>query len=125
MVRVYIVDDSELLRQRLIDMVSEIQGVEVVGEAGDVSEAETSIRALKPDAVILDIRLPGGSGIDILRHVKREHEATIVIVLTSYPYPQYKKECLDAGADYFFQKAIEFGKVGEIFNHLASTHGPP
>jgi chemotaxis response regulator CheB len=53
MVRVYVVDDSGLLRQRLIDTVSEIQGVDVVGEAGDVSEAETSIWALKLDAVIL------------------------------------------------------------------------
>jgi chemotaxis response regulator CheB len=53
MVRVYVVDDSGLLRQRLIDTVSETQGVDVVGEAGDVSEAETSIWAFKPDAVIL------------------------------------------------------------------------
>jgi two-component system response regulator DevR len=125
MVRVYVVDDSVLVRERLIDLVSEIDGVEVIGQAGDVKEAEGSIRELNPDAIILDIRLPGGSGIEVLRQVKREHAATVVIVLTSYPYPQYRNECLDAGADYFLHKATEFSKVGEILNRLAGTHVPP
>lgn len=125
MLRVYVVDDSELVRERLIDMVSEIEGVEVVGETGDVRGAETSIRQLRPDAVILDIRLPGGSGITLLRQMKRERSAATVIVLTNYPYPQYREECLVSGADYFLYKATEFDKVGEILNRMAGSRTPP
>jgi len=125
MLKVYVVDDSDLVRERLIDMVSEIDGVEVVGETGDLQGAEASIRRLRPDAVILDIRLPGGSGITLLRQMKKEHEAPKFIVLTNYPYPQYRDECLDAGADYFLYKTTEFGKVGEILNRMAACRTPP
>jgi len=125
MLKVYVVDDSELVRERLIDMVSEIEGVEVVGEAGDLRGAEATIGELRPDAVILDIRLPGGNGITLLRHMKRERPAATVIVLTNYPYPQYREECLDAGADYFLYKATEFDKVGEILSRMARSWTPP
>jgi DNA-binding NarL/FixJ family response regulator len=125
MLKVYVVDDSELVRERLVDMVSEIEGVEVVGETGELHGAEASIRQLRPDAVILDIRLPDGSGITLLRHMRRESLAATVIVLTNYPYPQYREECLDAGADYFLYKATEFDKVGEILNRMAGSRTTP
>ncbi|HYR02879.1 MAG TPA: response regulator transcription factor [Syntrophobacteria bacterium] len=125
MLKVYVVDDSELVRERLIDMVSEIEGVKVVGETGDVRGAAASIPQLRPDAVILDIRLPDGNGITLLRHMKRERPAATVIVLTNYPYPQYREECLDAGADYFLYKATEFDQVGEILSRMAGSGTPP
>ena len=125
MLKVYVVDDSELVRERLIDMVSEIEEVEVVGETGDLREAEASIGQLRPDAVVLDIRLPDGNGITLLRHMKRERPAATVIVLTNYPYPQYREECLDAGADYFLYKATEFDQVGEILSRIAGSGTPP
>ena len=125
MLKVYVVDDSELVRERLIDMVSEIEEVEVVGETGDLREAEASIGQLRPDAVILDIRLPDGNGITLLRHMKRDRPAATVIVLTNYPYPQYREECLDAGADYFLYKATEFDQVGEILSRMAGSGTSP
>ena len=125
MLKVYVVDDSELVRERLIDIVSEIEGVKVVGETGDLQGAEAFIPQLRPDAVILDIRLPDGNGITLLRHMKRERPAVTVIVLTNYPYPQYREECLDAGADYFLYKATEFNKVGEILGRMAGSGTPP
>lgn len=125
MLKVYVVDDSELVRERLIDMVSEIEEVEVVGETGALREAEASIGQLRPDAVILDIRLPDGNGITLLRHMKRDRPAATVIVLTNYPYPQYREECLDAGADYFLYKATEFDQVGEILSRIAGSGTPP
>jgi len=125
MLKVYVVDDSELVRERLIDMVSEIEEVEVVGETGDLREAKASIGQLRPDAVVLDIRLPDGNGITLLRHMKRERPAATVIVLTNYPYPQYREECLDAGADYFLYKATEFDQVGEILSRIAGSGTPP
>ncbi|HYR03300.1 MAG TPA: response regulator transcription factor [Syntrophobacteria bacterium] len=125
MLKVYVVDDSELVRERLIDMVSEIEEVEVVGETGALREAEASIGQLRPDAVILDIRLPDGNGITLLRHMKRDRPAATVIVLTNYPYSQYREECLDAGADYFLYKATEFDQVGEILSRIAGSGTPP
>ncbi len=63
MIRVLIVDDSALIRERLKTMLSEIAGVEIVGEAEDKMEAIASNDRLHPDVVILDIRLPRGNGI--------------------------------------------------------------
>ena len=68
--------------------------------------------------VILDIRMPNGSGIDVLREIKKNEHAPIVIMITNYPYPQYQKKCEAAGADYFFDKATEIGKVTEVLEQL-------
>jgi DNA-binding NarL/FixJ family response regulator len=116
--KVFIADDSQVLRERLHEMLSELPGVEIMGYAQDVPEALTSIKALKPDVVILDIRMPGGSGVDVLQDIKKEEKTPMVIVLTNYPYPQYRKKCMELGADFFFDKSAEFEKVTAIFKQL-------
>lgn len=116
--KVFIADDSAPVRERLKTMLSELQGVEVAGQAGDAVEATKSILELKPDVVILDIRMPGGGGIDTLRNIKRVTPAPRVIMLTNYPYPQYRKRCMDAGADFFFDKSSEFHKVIEVLKQM-------
>jgi len=117
-VEVVIADDSSAVRERLVSMLSELKGVEVVGQAQNVEEAIASIRALHPKAVILDIRMPGGSGINVLQNIKREQPAPVVIILTNYPYLQYRKKCLEAGADFFFDKSTEFNKIPQVFKLL-------
>ena len=116
--RVFVVDDSPLVRELLGALLSEVEGVEVVGTADNADEGIDSIRKLKPDVAVLDIRMPSGSGIVILeavkRAVKREEDCPCIIMLTNYPYPQYRKKCMDAGADYFFDKSSEFHKVTEV-----------
>ncbi|MCK5212635.1 MAG: response regulator transcription factor [Dehalococcoidia bacterium] len=112
--RVFVVDDSPLVRERLVALLSEVEGVEVVGTADNADEGIDSIRKLKPDVAVLDIRMPSGSGIVILEAVKREEGCPCIIMLTNYPYPQYRKKCMDAGADYFFDKSSEFHKVTEV-----------
>jgi DNA-binding NarL/FixJ family response regulator len=116
--KVFIADDSRFLCERLIEMLSDIPGIEIIGHAQNVTEALTSIKKLNPDIVILDIRMPGGSGIDVLQDIKKDKQAPMVIMLTNYPYPQYRKKCLGLGADYFFDKSTEFEKVTELFKHL-------
>ena len=116
--KVFIADDSAVVRERLVEMLSEHPGIEIVGQAQGGLEAINAITKLKPDAVILDIRMPGGSGIDVLRNVKKDRSSPVVIMLTSYPYPQYRKKCLDEGADFFFYKSTEFDKVTEVLNQL-------
>lgn len=112
--KVLIVDDSILMRERLTAMISELPEIEVIGQAENAENAINSIRILKPDVTILDIRMPGGSGFEVLENIKKDKWHPLMIVLTNYPYPQYKKKCLDSGADYFFDKSTEFQKVIEV-----------
>ncbi len=121
MIRVLIVDDSALIRERLKTMLSEIAGVEIVGEAEDKMEAIASNDRLHPDVVILDIRLPRGNGIEVLQNIKGNNPSVTIIMLTNYPYPQYRRKCMEAGADFFLDKSTEFEKVSEVLMKL--THG--
>lgn len=122
--KVFIVDDSTLVRERLAALISEIEGMEVVGQAGNAPEALQAIQHFRPDAVILDIRMPGNNGIQVLEAIKEKNVAPVVIVLTAFPYPQYRKKCLEAGAEYFFDKATEFEQVAEVLKKMqGSTTG--
>ena len=116
--KVFIVDDSALVRERLIAMISENPEIEITGQAENAQEATNSIRKLKPDVVILDIRMPGGNGIEVLKNIKKNNSAPTVIIFTNYPYPQYRKKCMEAGADYFFDKSNEFHKIIEVLKKL-------
>ena len=116
--RVFIVDDSAIVRARLTMILSELPGVEVVGQSQVASEAIEGIRRLTPDVVVLDIRLAAGSGIDVLEAIKKDKKPPTVIMLTSYPYPQYRKRCAEAGAEYFLDKSTEFDRIPDIFRQL-------
>jgi len=118
--KILIVEDSKLVRKRLIDMLSKVGGVEICGHAVGRSEALEALRLTKPDIVILDIRLVDGNGIEVLEGIKKERPSSVVIMFTNYPYPQYRKKCMDAGASFFFDKSSEFEKVGEVIEKLAA-----
>ena len=68
-------------------------------------------RTLKPDFVVLDIKMPDLNGMDILSDIKQIIPTPVVIILTNYPYPSYRIRCLELGADYFFDKSSEFSNV--------------
>lgn len=119
MVRLFIVDDSKVLRDRLRSLVSEIEGITIVGEADDPLKAIEVIGKFKPDVVILDIRMPGGNGMSIMSAIKKLKGAPKIIIFTNYPYLQYRKTYLDAGADFFFYKAAEFEKLIDLLKRLA------
>lgn len=121
MIRVYIVDDSTVIRERLKEMLVDIAELSIIGESADPMEALVRIRESRPDAVILDIRLPGISGIELLKRIKWEHPEIQVIMLTNYAYPKYRDQSLAAGADYFFQKATEFEKIPDVLKNLPVT----
>jgi len=116
--KVFIADDSQVMRERVIDMISELPEIEIIGQAEDGIQATNLITELNPDVVILDIRMPRGNGIDVLQKIKKDNPTLVVIMLTNYPYPQYQKKCMKAGADYFFDKATEFEKVTEVLKEL-------
>ncbi len=110
--KILIVDDSAIIRKRLKAMLSKITELENISQAKDPLEAIRTFDKLTPEVVILDMRMPGGSGIDVLREIKKGDPSPLVIVLTNYPYPQYRRKCIEAGADFFFDKSTEFDRVG-------------
>ena len=122
MLTVYIVDDSQVMRERLTESVVDIAGVEIAGQSGDPLEALDSIRKAHPDVVILDIRLPQRSGIDVLKDIKEDPASPIVIMITNYPYRQYRQACMAEGADYFFSKLDEFDMIRETLSRLGVHH---
>ena len=110
--KVFLVDDSIIIRQRLKRLLADMQEITVIGESGNAQEAMDAILLQKPGVVLLDIHLlDGGSGIDVLQVLKKANPAPAVIMLTNYPYPQYRQKCLEAGADFFFVKSTEFDQV--------------
>ena len=116
--RVFIVDDSKVVLERLADLLKEVPGTQLVGQAGDVLDAVQGIQSAKPDALILDLQMPSGSGLDVLRAIREDFPHLQVLICTNYPYPQYREECLTAGANFFLDKSVDFGKIPVILRDL-------
>ncbi len=116
--KVFIADDSKIVVERLADLLRDVRGVEVAGQAGDALEAVRCIRQVNPDAVILDLQMPGGSGLDVLRAIRPDHPGVYVLICTNCAYPQFREECLSAGANYFLDKSTEFEKIPDILREL-------
>jgi DNA-binding NarL/FixJ family response regulator len=117
--KIFIADDSAILRERLASALSEIAGVQVVGEAGDAKEAAEAILRVVPDLVVLDIQMPGGSGIEVLRELKQARPSIRVIIFTNHYSRQYQKRCLALKADYFLPKVVALGELIELVSDLS------
>ena len=113
---VFIVEDSPSIRARLIDMLSAIDGISIVGETGLAIGAVSAILRTHPDSVVLDLQLPDGSGIDVLRQVHALAPGIVFIILTNYPNPQYRRICLQAGASHFLDKTADFGRLATLLS---------
>jgi DNA-binding NarL/FixJ family response regulator len=119
--KVLIVDDSKIVCEGLRQMLISVADVVVAGEAHNALDAVTAISEYEPDVVILDIRLPGKSGIEVLKDIRDKKLPIRVIMLTNYPYPQYRKKCEELGADYFIDKVTEIEKVTEVIEQLVKN----
>ena len=119
--KVFIVDDSFPIRERLLSIFADMDGVTVVGEAESPASAIRGILNTHPNSVVLDIHLRDGTGIEVLQGVGAIAPEIVFIVLTNYPNPQYRKAYLEAGASYFLDKTAEFNKVAEIISALGAT----
>lgn len=118
--KVFIADDSASMRERLGDMLGDIEGVVVVGEADTPAAAVEGIFSTRPDSVVLDIHLLGGTGLEVLRQVHPLAPKIVFVVLTNYPNPQYQKAYLDAGASHFLDKSTGIETVAKIIAELGA-----
>ena len=116
--RILIADDSAIVRARLISLLTDLRGIEVVGQAEDAMEARILAEKLRPDVAILDLRMPLGSGADVLIDIKKLNPTPKVIMLTNYSHPENRKKCVNGGADYFFDKSTEFQRVVTVLSDM-------
>ena len=109
--RVMVVDDSTPIRQRVLSELRKAAGVSAVQEAASGEEALALVDEFKPDAVVLDLMLPGMTGIEVLGALRAGHPATRVTVFTNYPYSPLRRRCLELGASHFFGKCTDMGQI--------------
>lgn len=119
--RAYIVEDSKLIRDRLVLLLEEIDGLEVVGQSGSIKAATENIFRLQPDVLLVDIRLPDGSGLDMLARIQACGLKIISIVITLEPHPAHLKLAMERGAVCFFDKAKELWKIPVVLEQMIAA----
>jgi DNA-binding NarL/FixJ family response regulator len=117
---VFIVDDSESIRQRLVAMLQTMDDIAIVGQATCADCAIAGIRETCPDSVLLDLNLKGSSGIRVLSTIHGEMPLVEFVVLTNHSEPQYRRACERAGARYFLDKSTEFDSVRHVIAEIAA-----
>lgn len=103
-IRVLMVDDHPVVRKGIRSLISNYAEVEVIGEANDAAEGLSLLTQLKPDVVLLDIRLPDQLGLDLLPQIKKLDPTVKVLVLTSFDDEEYVTQALKAGAEGYILK---------------------
>ena len=107
MIRVFLVDDHEIVRRGLRELLETVPEFEVVGEAGTAAEATTRIPPVHPDVVIFDARLPDGSGIDVCRRIRSDRPSIKALILTSFDDELALSSAILAGAAGYLLKDIK------------------
>jgi len=116
--RVIIADDSTIMLDRLQQMLLSLTDVEVVGTFSNGTDALSALHKLKPDLAILDNKMPGIKGVDIIREIRKEDSKMKLMLLTFYADTYYREQAMNAGADYFFSKSDDFEKIPELIDQL-------
>lgn len=116
--KVLIVEDSAVMQQRLRDMVEAIPNGEVVGVTGHAGMGIVLLKSEKPDAIIIDLALNGGSGMTVLGHIIQHRLPVRTIIFSNHTDPVTKSVCLEKGADYYLDKAYDFAKLSGILAAL-------
>jgi DNA-binding NarL/FixJ family response regulator len=104
--RLLVVDDHEVVREGLVSLLDRRPGFQVVAQAGTVEEALTAAHTFEPDLVVMDVRLPDGSGIEACREIRAARPETRVVILTSYPDEEAVLSAIIAGASGYLLKQV-------------------
>jgi len=119
--QVFIVEDSPLVRARLVDMLESLPGASVVGEAACADAAIRDILSSRPDLVLLDMNLAEGSGFDVLRAVHRQAPQIDFYMLSNFASRPYREIAERLGAREFFDKSMDLGRVRELIARRAAA----
>lgn len=111
LIRVILCDDHAVVRRGIRDTISEAVDIQVVGEAGSYSELREVLRSVECDVLVLDLNMPGRSGLDALTTLKEEGSSVKALVVSMYPEDQYAIRCLRAGARGYLNKAGDPGEM--------------
>ena len=116
---ILIVDDNKNYINRLVELLNESGKAGRIKAANDYNEAVRLIAKEKPGIVLLDMNMPGKSGIEVLRYIKEEGWDCKVIMVTNHSNESYRKLCGDAGADYLLDKSREFGLIPSLIEKMS------
>jgi DNA-binding NarL/FixJ family response regulator len=116
--RIVIADDSPLIRERLQDVLRSIEQVEVVGTFNNGIDALNALRTLNPDLAVVDIKMPGLSGLEVLKETRKDNKTLQFIILTLHGTEYYRQQAIASGANYFFSKVDDFGKIEFVINEI-------
>lgn len=114
-----IIDDHEVVRRGIAEVVDRTEGLTVIAEAGSVAEAIRRAELMKPDVALVDLRLPDGTGIDIIRELRERVASVRPIVLTSFDDDDALAEALDAGAKAYLLKSVRGAEITEVIRAVA------
>ena len=114
-----VVEDSLAVRRRLCELLTAEGCAEIVAEVGTAREGLLAFERFRPQAVVLDISLPDGTGLDLLRHIKQVAPFCFAIVMTQFHEPVFADVARTLGADCFFHKSTEFERIIETLQALA------
>ncbi len=121
--RVLIVDDSAVAGTRLLHLLGDDPAVDVLPQAWNVRDARRAFLDGAPDLVVTDLALPDGSGLEVVRYVKKVWPKTVVAILTNENVGPFRQRCLDAGADFCLDKSTDFDVVAAIAEDLLGHAG--
>ena len=122
--KVLIAEDSPLVADRLVELLSELEHVEIIGPVANGHQALQFFHEFRPAVVLLDLQMPGRNGLETLIEIRKLDAACAVVMLTNYDLPEFRAACSHAGADFFLRKSAEFERAVEIVRELADDHAP-
>lgn len=117
--RVMIIDDHEIVRRGISEIVDRADGLEVVAEAGSVADAIRRAELVVPDVILVDLQLPDGTGIDIMRKLRETKPSIKAIVLTSFDDDVALAEALEAGALAYVLKTVHGAEITDVIKAIA------
>ncbi|NQU81835.1 MAG: response regulator transcription factor [Bacteroidetes bacterium] len=121
MIRILITDDHPVVRHGIRQILNDLEEEKIIQEAGNGRELFAKLNKNDFDIILLDISMPEGSGINVLKYIQNNKIRIVTIVVTNYPIMQYKNKCFELGADFFFGKASEFEEVFKLVEKLANS----
>ena len=119
--RVLLADDSVLILERLCEMLSNYKPIEIVCMCKNGIDALAALQNLKPDLAIVDLKMPGLTGLEVLREIRKEDKILKFILLTLHSSDYHHLMAIHAGCDYFFSKADDFEKVASVVDEMLTN----